>query len=93
MKLVNADFVTDEEKAIQRLFQDNPGLLFHVAQLLNSYREIIDGYLDNEELDPSDTLRSCTKNENSMRRLGIPILETLDDWQKLREHYHATRQS
>lgn len=92
MKLVNADFITDEEKAIQQLFKDNPGMLYHVARLLNSYRETINGYLDHEDLDPSDVVRACAKNENSMRRLGIPILETLDDWQKLRENYHATRQ-
>jgi len=82
MEMVPADFVSDEDREIQRILDEHPLLRSQFTRLINGYREIITMLLEDEDnhADKADISKSCMKKENAMRRMGIPILDTPEDY-------------
>lgn len=82
MMLVDANFITPDEQEIQHLLVDNPRIARQITLLLNGYRDLVQtSLLDG---DRSDIQRGLLKKEQAMQRMGIPLLESPEDWQRIR---------
>lgn len=81
MRLVSPDYLSDEDREMQQILQDHPALARRLTLLLNSMRDLVkDGMYGG---DPADIVRSLAKKENIMTLIGIPIIESKEDWQQI----------
>lgn len=83
MKLVPGNEPSQEEIEIQQQLHQHPVMAAHFTLLLNGFYELIRLCALNN-LDPSDILRSLAKKEQAMQRLDIPLLQTSEDWARVR---------
>jgi len=83
MKMVDADLVSAQDLEVQQVLKAHPSMSYHLAILTNGYRNLIK-LCASGEMDQADIARSLAKSEAAMRRMGIPVLETPQDWIELR---------
>lgn len=92
MELVPSDFVTEDERACTALLATHPHEAYLLIRLINGYRELASTCMEmmqEGETDTADVARSLDKKDAAMRRLGIPVVETLEDWEQLRKMREA----
>jgi len=82
VKLIDVSHITDQEREIAQIIRDHPALWHHITLLLNGYRGLVQVSIAGA--DPSDVQRDLLKKEASMQRIGIPLLETPQDWERER---------
>jgi hypothetical protein len=81
MKLVPPDYLSPEDLTLRQTLSEHPDLARRITLLLNRYRGMVQMSLDHTDPpDPSDVLKSLGKCENEMRRLGIEVLDTPEQW-------------
>lgn len=88
MKLVPSNFITEDECACAAMLAAHPHEAYLLIRLMNGYRELASVCMDmmhQGECDTADVVRSLDKKDAAMRRLGIPVVETLEDWEQLRK--------
>lgn len=83
MRLVDASYITCQEQEMQQILREHPTLQRQLTLLLNGYRELVQSSLT-EDVDRADRARALLKKEQEMQRLGIPLLNTANDWLKAR---------
>ena len=92
MELVPSDFITEDERACAALLATHPHETYLLIRLLNGYRELASMCMEmmhQGECDTADVVRSLDKKDAAMKRLGIPVVETLEDWEHLRKMREA----
>lgn len=87
MRLVPADELTDQDRAMQQVLIEHPDLKHQLTILLNGYREllarcVVDLY--SQEMDTADLVISCAKKDQVLKLLGIPLLNTPQEWENER---------
>jgi hypothetical protein len=82
MNLVPPDHLTNEDLAIRQTLSEHPDLARRMTLLINRYRELVRTCLDDPE--PADALKTLSKCESEMARLGIAILDSPEEWKTLR---------
>ena len=90
MKLIPADFISEQDKEMQRVLNEHPDLKYHLTILINSYRERVNACVEEMQeahIDTADLVRACAKTENMIRRIDIPLLNTVQDWTEARKRY------
>jgi hypothetical protein len=84
MELIGDEVTTDEQK-MANILDGHPLLKKRITLIVNGYRELVTLYMeDDEKPDPSDVLRSLAKKDNILRRIGIPVLSTAQEWVDMR---------
>lgn len=77
MKMIPARKCTELEIKMQSELEANAPLKWEITRLLNSYRELVRSI---GQTDIADIVKTCAKNETTMIRLDIPLLNTPEEW-------------
>ncbi len=88
LHLVPADYVSDEDREMQRILDAHPALRYHLTLLINSYRSKIMLCVEEmiaQHIDTADILIAADKCDARMRRIGLPLLDDTEDWAAFRK--------
>ena len=88
MKLIPGDEITQQDLHMQVALRSHPELKRDITLIIGGYREL--AMMIREGQDTADLSRSIAKKDNVLRRLDIPILDTLEDWMKVRSAQQYT---
>lgn len=81
-------YLTESERELQRILNEHPSVKARIAFLINGYRSLVTLSMEvmrREGIDMADIQIACAKKDAELISLGIPILETHDDWMRVRE--------
>jgi hypothetical protein len=87
MEIVPADFVSAQDKEMQRVLDAHPDLKYYLTVLTNRYRGHIAlciEQMSNGDTDTVDVAIACSKTDTLMRRIDLPLLNTMEEWSALR---------
>lgn len=77
---------SEQEQAWAATLAREPALRAYLALLLNSYRELAEMAMEGWS-DPTDYRRSRTRKDGALKRLGIPLFESHEDWKAFYAHW------
>lgn len=80
---------TENEMACYLLIRDNPVLKWHLTELINDLKNMVESCLDEMQEHHIDTvdrqIKLAKRGEPYMRVLGIPCIKSAQDWRNWHE--------
>lgn len=86
MRLVNHSFITQEEQYIRALLAHDPLLFRQLSLLVNRLVELVRISLEEMQeahLESADVALALVRCEETIARLGIPLVATYKEWEAL----------